>query len=87
MLIKINLRALRELPNAVKVSLEQLPKTSAPYGCYANGLLDVLGCIETEDASKHMNPTKQGILVDRLMASFGSMLAYWYHFSHNDQTH
>lgn len=40
-----------------------------------------LGCMEPEEIS-HPKDKAQDI-VDRLMASFGSMLLYWYHFSHN----
>ncbi|MEE9309785.1 MAG: 2-methylcitrate synthase [Cocleimonas sp.] len=79
---KNKLRALRELPNAVKVSLEQLPKTTHPMDVMRTGC-SVLGCIETEQQTHESDKARN--IVDRLMASFGSMLAYWYHFSHNDQ--
>src|SRR5690348_18249367 len=41
----------------------------------------VLGTVLPE-ASDH-NVTGARDIADRLMASFGSMLLYWYHFSHN----
>lgn len=79
---KEKLRSLRDLPDAVKVALEQLPKTTHPMDVMRTGC-SVLGCIETE-SNEHTSSEAKDI-VDRLMASFGSMLAYWYHFSHNNQ--
>ena len=42
-----------------------------------------LGCLETE--STNHDPEKARDIVDRLMACFGSILCYWYHFSHNNK--
>jgi 2-methylcitrate synthase len=43
--------------------------------------VSVLGCVLPEK-DDHNVPGARDI-ADRLMASFGSMLLYWYHFSHN----
>jgi len=77
---KRKLRRMRDLPDAVKTALEQLPATTHPMDVMRTGC-SVLGCLETEDP-KHPEDKARDI-VDRLMACFGSMLVYWYHFSHN----
>ncbi len=79
---KEKLKSLRDLPNAVKVALEQLPKSSHPMDVMRTGC-SVLGCCETEDNGQAVDAARD--IVDRLMASFGSMLVYWYHFSHNNK--
>ena len=51
-----------------------------PNGRHAHGLLSPGTCLpEKED---HSEPEARNI-IDRLMASLGSMLLYWYHFSVN----
>lgn len=77
---KAKLKSHRNLPDSVKVILEQLPKSTHPMDVMRTGC-SALGCMETEDES-HPKDKAQDI-VDRLMASFGSMLLYWYHYSHN----
>ncbi len=79
---KNKLRAMRDLPDAVKIALEQLPKSTHPMDVMRTGC-SVLGCLETEN-EQHPKDEARAI-VDRLMACFGSMLVYWYHFSHNDK--
>ncbi|MGK0270476.1 MAG: 2-methylcitrate synthase [Cocleimonas sp.] len=78
---KTKLQGLRDLPQAVKTALEQLPKTAHPMDVMRTGC-SVLGCLETESTDRPIDAAKD--IVDRLMASFGSMLVYWYHFSHNN---
>jgi 2-methylcitrate synthase len=77
---KTKLKALRGLPASVKAVLEQLPAASHPMDVLRTGA-SALGCAlpEKED---HNVPGARDI-IDRLIASFGSMLCYWYHFSHN----
>ena len=77
---KAKLKALRGLPHAVRAVLEALPAATHPMDVMRSGC-SALGCIlpEKED---HNAPGARDI-ADRLMASFGSMLLYWYHFSHN----
>jgi len=79
---KNKLRSMRDLPNSVKISLENLPKTTHPMDVMRTGC-SVLGCLETEDDSHSEDEARN--IVDRLMACFGSMLVYWYHFSHNNK--
>ena len=77
---KTKLKALRGLPMAVKAALEALPAASHPMDVMRTGV-SALGCALPEK-DDHNVPGARAI-ADRLMASFGSMLLYWYHFSHN----
>jgi 2-methylcitrate synthase len=77
---KAKLKMLRGLPQAVKAALEALPAASHPMDVMRTGA-SVLGCALPEK-DDHNVPGARDI-ADRLMASFGSMLLYWYHFSHN----
>ena len=77
---KARLRSLRGLPQAVKSALEALPASAHPMDVMRTGV-SVLGCVLPEK-DDHNVPGARDI-ADRLMASFGSMLLYWYHFSHN----
>jgi 2-methylcitrate synthase len=77
---KAKLKSLRGLPQAVKSALEALPPASHPMDVMRTGV-SALGCALPEK-DDHNAPGARDI-ADRLMASFGSMLLYWYHFSHN----
>ena len=77
------LKALRGLPAAVKDALECLPASSHPMDVMRTGA-SVLGCVLPEK-DDHNHPGARDI-ADRLMASFGSMLLYWYHFAFNGNT-
>ena len=77
---KAKLRSLRGLPQAVKLALEALPASAHPMDVMRTGV-STLGCTLPEK-DDHNVPGARDI-ADRLMASFGSMLLYWYHFSHN----
>ena len=77
---KTKLKALRGIPNAVKSVLEALPASSHPMDVMRTGA-SALGCTLPE-AHDHNHPGARDI-ADRLMASFGSMLLYWYHFAFN----
>jgi len=77
---KAKLRSLRGLPQAVKAALEALPASAHPMDVMRTGV-SVLGCVLPEK-DDHNVPGARDI-ADRLMASFGSMLLYWYHYSHN----
>ena len=77
---KTKLRAMRSLPDAVKTALEQLPKTAHPMDVMRTGC-SVLGCLETETDIKDKDNANN--IIDRLMASFSSMLVYWYHYAFN----
>jgi 2-methylcitrate synthase len=77
---KTRLRAMRGLPAALRTALECLPASTHPMDVLRTGA-SVLGAIlpEREDHSADGART----IADRLLASFGSMLLYWYHFSRN----
>jgi 2-methylcitrate synthase len=77
---KAKLKMLRGLPANVKAALETLPASSHPMDVMRTGV-SVLGCVLPEK-DDHNTPGARDI-ADRLMASFGSMLLYWYHYSHN----
>ena len=77
---KAKLRSLRGLPAAVMTALEALPAASHPMDVMRTGV-SVLGCALPEK-DDHNHPGARDI-ADRLMASLGSMLLYWYHYSHN----
>lgn len=77
---KNKLKALRGLPANVKAALEWLPASAHPMDVMRTGV-SVLGCVMPEK-DDHNTPGARDI-ADRLMASFGSMLLYWYHYSHN----
>lgn len=79
---KAKLKSYRDLPQGVKVVLEQLPKETHPMDVMRTGC-SALGCMEPED-NAHPKEKAQDI-VDRLMASFSSMLLYWYHYTHNNK--
>ena len=77
---KLKLKALRGLPASVKAALEALPAGSHPMDVMRTGV-SALGCALPEK-DDHNHPGARDI-ADRLMASLGSMLLYWYHFSNN----
>ncbi len=76
---KGKLKSLRGLPAALRSALEVLPADAHPMDVMRTAA-SVLGCIlpEKED---HAAPGARDI-ADRLVASFASVLCYWYHFSH-----
>ncbi len=77
---KTKLKSLRGLPAGVKAALEQLPPSAHPMDVMRTGV-SVLGCLSPEK-DDHNNPGARDI-ADKLMACLGSVLLYWYHFSHN----
>jgi 2-methylcitrate synthase len=77
---KKKLKALRGLPSAVMAVLESLPASAHPMDVMRTGV-SALGCVLPEK-DDHNTPGARDI-ADRLMASLGGMLLYWYHYSHN----
>ena len=77
---KRSLRKMRGLPKALKAALERVPKKAHPMDVLRTGV-SVLGTIEPEK-DDHNKAGAQKI-ADRLLASMGSMLLYWYHYSHH----
>ncbi len=77
---KTKLKSLRGVPATVKAALEQLPPSAHPMDVMRTAV-SVLGCVSPEK-DDHNHPGAKDI-ADKLMASLGSMMLYWYHFSHN----
>jgi 2-methylcitrate synthase len=77
---KAKLIALRGLPAAVKASLEALPAASHPMDVMRTGL-SAMGCVLPEKDDQNVPGARD--IIDRLMASLGSMLLYWFHYAHN----
>lgn len=77
---KNKLRSLRGIPEVIKTCLEQLPPSTHPMDVLRTAC-SVLGTVMPEQED-HNNEEARDI-ADRLMASFGSMLLYWYHYKIN----
>lgn len=77
---KQKLKRLRGLPSNLKAVLEWIPPSAHPMDVMRTGA-SVLGTLLPEK-DDHNTPGARDI-ADRLMASFGSILLYWYHWSHN----
>ncbi|WP_454917691.1 bifunctional 2-methylcitrate synthase/citrate synthase [Xanthobacter sediminis] len=77
---RAKLKSLRGLPAAVRRTLEALPAAAHPMDVMRSGV-SARGCVLPE-AADH-NPAGARDIADRLMASLGSMLLYWFHFSQN----
>jgi 2-methylcitrate synthase len=72
------LKSLRGLSGTVRGALEVLPAAAHPMDVLRTGV-SAMGCALAEPAG-HPVATARAI-ADQLVASLGSMLAYWYHFS------
>jgi 2-methylcitrate synthase len=77
---KQKLKALRGLPAAVQDILECIPANTHPMDVLRTGC-SVLGSVLPEHDDHKIAEARN--VADRLMACFGSMLLYWYHFSHS----
>lgn len=77
---KAKLKALRGLPVSVKLALERLPAASHPMDVMRTGV-SALGCALPEKHDHNIPGARD--IADRLLASLGSMLLYWYHFSNS----
>ena len=77
---KAKLKSLRGIPLAVQEMLECLPASAHPMDVLRTGA-SALGCTLPEKDGHHAMGARD--IADRLMASFGSMLLYWYHFAVN----
>jgi 2-methylcitrate synthase len=75
---KARLRSLRGLPAKLKTALECIPAAAHPMDVLRTGC-SLLGTLEPEDPRQPLDGARA--IADRLMASFGSMLLYWYHFT------
>ena len=79
---KTKLQSLRGLPAAVRTALEALPAAAHPMDVLRTGV-STLGCVLPEKDDHGAAGARE--IADRLIASLGSMLTYWYHFSHSGE--
>ncbi len=77
---KRKLKNLRGIPHAVKRVLECIPANSHPMDVMRTGV-SALGSVLPEGEEHKLAPSRD--IADKLMASLGSMLLYWYHYSTN----
>ena len=75
---KAKLRSLRGLPAPVRTVLEQIPAAAHPMDVMHAGVA-TLSTVLPEAPEKSAEAARD--VADRLMASLGSMLLYWYHFT------
>jgi 2-methylcitrate synthase len=76
------LRSLRGIPAPVRATLEQIPASAHPMDVMRTGA-SMLGTVLPERESHGTDDARE--IADRLMASLGSMLLYWYHYSRNGE--
>lgn len=79
---KAKLVELRGLPIELQRVLESLPAASHPMDVMRTAV-SVLGCILPEKDSQPVAGARD--IADRLLASLGSALLYWYHYSHRGE--
>ncbi len=77
---KAELKSLRGLPAHIKAVLEWLPASAHPMDVMRTGV-SALGCVLPEKDDHALAGARS--IADKLMASLGSMLLYWYHYSHH----
>jgi len=77
---KAKLKQLRGLPAAVRSVLEHVPAGAHPMDVMRTGCSAIGSALPEKD--DHNLPGARDI-ADRLIASFGSVLLYWYHYATN----
>jgi 2-methylcitrate synthase len=77
---KRKLQGLRGIPAAVKGVLERIPASAHPMDVMRTAC-SALGTVLPEGQDHKLAEARD--IADRLMASFGSMLLYWHHYSHS----
>ena len=77
---KAKLAALRGVPEPVREILERVPAAAHPMDVMRTAV-SALGSVLPEKDDHGIAGARD--IADRLMASLGSMLLYWYHWSHN----
>ena len=77
---KFKLRALRGVPEPVREILERIPAAAHPMDVMRTAV-SALGTVLPEKHDHGVAGARD--IADRLLASLGSMLLYWYHWSHN----
>ncbi len=73
-----NLASFRALPAALRSALELLPISAHPMDVLRSGC-SMLGSLFPEPVPPDVDAART--IADRLVASFGSILCYWYHFA------
>ncbi len=79
---KTKLKALRGVPAALREVLERLPPSTHPMDVLRTAV-SMLGCLLPEKENHDAAGARD--IADRLIASLGSMLTYWYHYAHSGQ--
>ncbi len=77
---KAKLRALRGLSQVLKNVLKNIPPTAHPMDVLRT-VASVAGTVQPEKEDHNMAGARD--IADKLLASFGSALLYWYHYTHN----
>jgi 2-methylcitrate synthase len=77
---KQKLESMRGLPAPVRNVLEYVPTAAQPMDVMRTGC-SILGTVLPEREDQPMGEARN--IADRLLASFPSMLVYWYHFARN----
>ncbi|MBE9526852.1 MAG: 2-methylcitrate synthase [Proteobacteria bacterium] len=77
---KQKLKKLRTIPQSLKNVLEQIPASAHPMDVMRTGC-SMLGTLETEDDKHDIEAART--IGDRMIASFSSILLYWWHYSQN----
>ncbi|HMB42774.1 MAG TPA: 2-methylcitrate synthase [Luteimonas sp.] len=77
---RTKLKRLRGLPVIVAEALELVPANAHPMDVLRTGC-SILGTVLPERDAHAPNEARD--IADKLMASFGSMLLYWWHFARN----
>jgi 2-methylcitrate synthase len=75
---KARLRTLRSVPQPIREILERIPAAAHPMDVMRTAV-SALGALEPESPGHNANGARA--IADRLMASLGSMLLYWHHWS------
>jgi 2-methylcitrate synthase len=77
---KTKLRGLRGIPATLRLILERIPAATHPMDVMRTAV-STLGCLLPEKDDHNVHGARD--IADRLMASLGSVLLYWWHYSHN----
>ncbi len=77
---KRKMKGLRGLPSELRAVLEHIPAAAHPMDVLRTGC-SVIGTILPEKEDRNIQGARD--IIDRLVASFGSMLLYWWHYSQN----
>jgi 2-methylcitrate synthase len=77
---KRKLKAMRGIPASVQDILECIPANTHPMDVLRTAC-SALGAVLPESQDHKLSEARD--IADRMMASFGSMLLYWFHFSHS----